>query len=230
MLEFEKKWLLTQAEYEVLKLQFAGNSSTTVQTNYYFDTDDCSMNRQGITCRIRGKNGRYRVTIKNHQMNHDDCSHEATIADTTQFDVSVFCALGLRLQGELITERTLLYEDAFCKAELDKNQFLGCTDYELEIEYAEGHAECVLAVLEQVAYALRSVNEDITAKWLYIHTNAQSKSQRFFERKTKLVEGGGEVQENADKNNVPNDVSPEQQSEKKEAYNPDEYLNKYFCD
>lgn len=228
MLEFEKKWLLTQVEYEVLKLQFAGNSSTTVQTNYYFDTDDCSMNRQGITCRIRGKNGRYRVTIKNHQVNCNDCSHEATIAETTQFDVSVFYALGLQLQGELTTERTLLYEDAFCKMELDKNRFLGCTDYELEIEYTEGHIESVLAVLEQVAYALRSVNEEITAKWLYVHTNAQSKSQRFFERKTKLVEGGGEVQANADQSNVPNDVSAERLSEAEDLYNPDAYLREYF--
>lgn len=228
MLEFEKKWLLTQAEYEVLKSRFAGNSSTTVQTNYYFDTDDCSMNRQGITCRIRGKNGRYRVTIKNHRVNCNDCSHEATIAETTQFDVSVFYALGLQLQGELTTERTLLYEDAFCKMELDKNRFLGCTDYELEIEYTEGHVESVLAVLEQVAYALRSVNEEITAKWLYVHTNAQSKSQRFFERKSKLVEGGGRVQENADKSNVPNDVSPEQPSEAEDLYNPDAYLKEYF--
>lgn len=230
MLEFEKKWLLTQAEYEVLKSQFAGNSSTAIQTNYYFDTDDCSMNRKGITCRIRGKNGRYRVTIKNHQMNRDDCSHEATIAETTQFDVSVFYALGLRLQGKLITERTLLYEDAFCKVELDKNQFLGCTDYELEIEYAEGHVECVLAVLEQIAYALRSVNEEITAKRMYVHTNAQSKSQRFFERKTKLVECNLGVSELAGHSNAPNDVPQELPNEMRDVYNPDEYLNKYFYD
>ena len=61
MLEYEKKVMLTKDEYAVLSAQCRGMRVET-QTNYYFDTDDFCMNRKGITCRIRAKNGKYKTT------------------------------------------------------------------------------------------------------------------------------------------------------------------------
>lgn len=64
-LEYEKKMLLTKAEYAALAERYRG-MPTESQTNRYFDTEDFDMNRRGITCRIRAKNGAYRTTVKNH--------------------------------------------------------------------------------------------------------------------------------------------------------------------
>ena len=72
MLKHEKKALLTKEEYDVMMASCKG-MAVEFQTNYYFDTDDMYMNRKGITCRIRAKNGTYKTTIKKHGT---DCSVE----------------------------------------------------------------------------------------------------------------------------------------------------------
>lgn len=64
MLEYEKKVLLTEAEYTCLKKLANDPSLTATQINHYFDTDDFAMNQKGITCRVRLKNGMYQPTIK----------------------------------------------------------------------------------------------------------------------------------------------------------------------
>ena len=59
MIELEKKLLLTKEEFNSLLLYFGNEKQCVKQVNYYFDTEDLSMNRQGVTCRIRLKNGTY---------------------------------------------------------------------------------------------------------------------------------------------------------------------------
>ena len=70
MTELEKKLLLTEDEYDYLMEHLIYESPLiqmpiTTQINYYFDTDDFSMNHQNITCRIRLKDGKYKATMKN---------------------------------------------------------------------------------------------------------------------------------------------------------------------
>ena len=76
MTEFEKKLLISKDEYNYLMEHF--NYENTLlqknnikQINYYFDTDDFSMNRQNITCRIRLKDGKYKGIIKQHSLNSE---------------------------------------------------------------------------------------------------------------------------------------------------------------
>ena len=62
MMEFEKKILLTEEEYQAVLKQRSREGRRHrrehyVQKNHYYDTEDLSMNRQGITCRIREKGG-----------------------------------------------------------------------------------------------------------------------------------------------------------------------------
>ena len=71
MTELEKKLLLTEDEYDYLMERFGYGSPLiqkpiVTQINYYFDTDDFSMNRRNTTCRIRLKGGKYRATMKRH--------------------------------------------------------------------------------------------------------------------------------------------------------------------
>ena len=76
MTELEKKLLLTEDEYDYL-MEHLGYESPLIQKpivtqiNYYFDTDDFSMNRQNTTCRIRLKDGKYKATMKKHASGGD---------------------------------------------------------------------------------------------------------------------------------------------------------------
>ena len=64
MIETEKKIILTYEEYLAVIMKMCKYAEPVIQTNYYFDTENLTMNRKGITCRIRFKNGKYTAEIK----------------------------------------------------------------------------------------------------------------------------------------------------------------------
>lgn len=183
MLEYEKKIPLTEGEYcKLMKLEGEGKLRFT-QTNYYYDADDLKMNMQGITCRIREKNGKYKATIKAHKQENKECSIEKTKEALNKYDDSLFSGMHLRLQGSLITERVLLYSNNGCEVVLDKNTYLGMTDYELEVEYLpeyEDHATELIYRYISFLYPLK------LCMLILSQRVSMSKSERFFERKQKL--------------------------------------------
>jgi len=181
--EYEKKLMLTEAEYDVTNNLF-GNLSSKTQTNYYFDTGDFSMNKKGITCRIREKDGIFKATVKNHSSKHYDCSIEEDLVKKTEFDPRIFNEKGLSCQGKLVTHRTIIYKDALCEMVLDRNTYLGYTDYELEVEYCENSEKKALWLLEDIAEKLVNIKllGDVD-NLLDRIGKGKSKSQRFFERK-----------------------------------------------
>lgn len=190
MTEFEKKILLTKGEYKYL-LQISRNNnlltkrSLIKQINYYYDTSDLSMNQKNITCRIRLKDGKYKGTIKQHS-NNSEQSNETNIEIKNGLLENAFIDMGLELQGELRTERNIIWKDSTCEIALDKNDYLGYTDYELEIEYTEGNEKraqyiftIIVDLLSHQKY-LQNKNDDCVPKF-----NIPSKSTRFFERRAK---------------------------------------------
>ena len=183
MLEYEKKVLLTKEEYEVLADQ-CKRMAVETQTNYYFDTDDFYMNRKGITCRVRVKNGKYKTTIKNHDTQGLNCSVEENLYEGEELNVKVFGALGMYFQGELITTRTILYKDDCCEIVLDRNTYLGYEDFELEVEYIKECEEMATEFLEKTALFLLAEDLiDSVESFLLRAQKSKSKSERFFERK-----------------------------------------------
>lgn len=184
MLEYEKKLMLTEREYRQLLHAFHEDSATTLQTNFYFDTDDFSMNQKGITCRIRSKNGKFKATVKNHIKNHSELSIEKTMDLGSQLDLQVFELMGLHLQGCLVTERCVVYKDPFCEFVLDRNTYLGQTDYEMEIEYAVEQEQLATCLLNKSAHILFA-DGIIGSKEEFLSrvSSSASKSQRFFERR-----------------------------------------------
>ena len=183
MLEYEKKILLTAEEYFTLLRLKDKKQSPTIQTNYYYDTDDLKMNLQGITCRIREKNGKYKATIKAHKQANKECSIEKTKDALNKYDDSLFSGMHLKLQGSLTTERVILYSDNGCEVVLDKNMYLGMTDYELEVEYLpeyEEHASKLIYRHISFLYPLK------LCMLILSQRVSKSKSERFFEYKQKL--------------------------------------------
>lgn len=162
---------------------FRKNSSVK-QVNYYFDTEDLKMNKKGITCRIRYKSGTYKTTIKNHKNSIKDCSVETVVNTTSELVEDVFTSMGLKLQGNLVTNRTIvLHQNAF-SIFLDKNDYLGHIDYELEIEYMQSYDKHATQLIRDIASILISNGKLSSIEEFFARMqNSKTKSQRFFERK-----------------------------------------------
>lgn len=187
MTELEKKMLLTKDEYEYLmelftKLQSSRKLSSAKQINYYFDTDKFEMNRQNTTCRIRFKDGKYKGTIKRHFIDTDK-SIEDEIEIYDGVNNNAFTDMGMNMYGSIMTERCIVIKNAGLEVVLDKNEYLGIIDYELEIEYdPENELEARI-----VFHHIR--NELMQLRWYKENTKKNmesqatpSKSKRFFER------------------------------------------------
>lgn len=188
MTELEKKLLLTKDEYDYL-MERLGYKRPLLQKpiakhiNYYFDTDDLSMNQQNITCRIRLKDGKHTGTMKQHSIDSDH-STETDISVRKGLEDNAFVDMGLTLQGMLTTHRCIIWKSAYCSAMLDKNEYLGYTDYELEIEYSPEHEEDACKVLKFINNMLEYLNHLINRDKSYLPlSKAPCKSNRFFERK-----------------------------------------------
>lgn len=187
MLEYEKKIMLTSNEYHLILMLMCKNIPMQTQTNYYFDNDDLSMNKKGITCRIRAKNGKYKATIKIHNTGHSDCSVETDLVEKTEFDPRIFNVLGLHNQGELITDRVVIHKDPVCEMVLDRNVYLGNTDFELEVEYSKESEQEAQKLIESIGDYLVSTGQ-LTGIDAFINRigQAKPKSQRFFDKLKKV--------------------------------------------
>lgn len=184
MTESEKKQLLTKEAYDCLMDAWGYNGPftrkpVTRQINYYFDTDDLSMDRRNITCRIRLKDGVYTATMKRH-IPHTDHATETDMEIGAGLAHNAFTEMGLVLQGALITERCVLRKDAGCEVVLDENKYLGYTDYELEIEYAEGHEKAATELMDDIRDLLAENGLSLSDGE---ERGVPGKSKRFFQRK-----------------------------------------------
>ena len=223
MTELEKKLLLTEDEYDYLMEHLGYESpliqkSISTQINYYFDTDDFSMNRQNTTCRIRLKNGKYKATMKKHSSSTDR-STETEMEICSGLESNAFTAMGLKLQGELITKRCVVFKDANCEVVLDKNEYLGHADYELEIEYAPEHEKDALAILRIVCDMLTRRRCFLAYKESIKELpDVPSKSSRFFERmsSTKAIP------------QTPAFDTSKNYNTKFDYSDPDDYMHDYF--
>lgn len=178
MLEYEIKLPITKREYELL-LELRETDHEDTHTNYYYDTDRLDNHRRGITCRIRERNGRFVATKKTHMahgVSKEETSEVADVYDTSLFDKNV------RLYGEMKTQRTVLSDNNGVVATLDKNTYLGMTDYELEIEYEperRREAECRLKYYGE--YVDSTLRGEDAIEFASRRSQKRSKSARFFD-------------------------------------------------
>lgn len=188
MTELEKKLLLSKDEYDYLMEHFGYDDPLiqkpiVTQINYYFDTDDFSMNQQGTTCRIRLKDGKYKAIMKKHFANTDQ-STETEMDIYTGLDNNAFTNMGLKLQGELVTERCIILKNEIFEVALDKNEYLGYTDYELEIEYLPHYKENAQALLSSLHTMLIRKKSFLPYRRGDMQMpHVPNKSNRFFERR-----------------------------------------------
>lgn len=182
MIEYEKKVLMSLNEYFWL-LQKLPIKETYSQINFYYDTDSFAMNRAGVTCRIRSLNGKYKATVKEHNVRMRDRNIERSRYVVSGFDNSFFEGMGIRYQGMLVTHRTIISNYDGLKIMLDKNCYLYCEDYELEIEYSPDTEFLANKFLQSIGEILNAVDASFNSEDFRLRAlNSKSKANRFFER------------------------------------------------
>lgn len=186
MIECEKKIMLTDKEYNIILALFADTQKTHFQRNYYYDTDDLKFNKQGITCRIREKDGEYVATVKQHNWGSEYCSIERIRTVSKEFNGNIFSDMNVKLQGCLETLRTVIYVDDDIEIVLDKSDYLGTEDYELEIEYKKNKEDYAEFKLRYLAYRLRDIDKNFDVVRFCHYKPTKSKSERFFEMLKKI--------------------------------------------
>ena len=186
MVEYEKKLLLSEVAYTYLKEYFRSRGRITTHTNYYYDTEKYSLNRINFTLRIRESDGEYIATIKQHT-GSPDCNVEISERAKDQFDDSFFKAYQVILHGKLETERLSVNLESGIVIVLDKNDYLGVTDYELEIEYPPSLEKEATKELCSIAATL-SESRCIRNENFFIKRakSPASKSKRFFSKLEEL--------------------------------------------
>ena len=158
-LEIEYKTLLSLSEFDQLGKRFS-HVAPVRQTNHYFDTPDLKLRANKLSLRIRTFDGAAEMTLKipqkvgNLEHNIALTSEEANAILATktlpQNCINIQNILELlkgyaidlsavRVLGSLTTTRRE-YETSIGLMALDKNEYSGRLDYELELEVADARS------------------------------------------------------------------------------------------
>ncbi len=161
MIEKEYKALITQKQYEYIKLMFEWKKCI-MQKNYYFDTDEMYCSQNDITVRIRQKKEGYYLQVKTpiccegglhikkeYKKKLHHLKDVITSNDFNELSVPVHIP-DVKQIGNLITER-LEFNINGTTLCLDKSKYNNIVDYEVEIEYSGEYVDAKL--LEQVMSA-----------------------------------------------------------------------------
>ena len=152
MLETELKCMLDKETYDRLESAFTWDE-VFEQVNSYYTDPYGTLKQNGITLRVRTKNGMDIIQVKTHK----NADSPLQIAEEAEFDCSgipeSFSAEDVKkmtgievpasLLGSLTTKRhSLMYCDGveIC---LDKNDYIDKTDYEIEVEYTRDRKSVV---------------------------------------------------------------------------------------
>ena len=141
MTERELKYMIDGGEAFALCLSkieaLCGAGSVRLQTKYYYDTPKRELHKAGVTLRVRQNHGRMQGQIKRHDRGLTGNSEESYFSVSELPKNIMFEGKKAKMLGSLTTQRHC-FEWRGCEIDVDANQYLGNTDYELEIEYPAG--------------------------------------------------------------------------------------------
>jgi uncharacterized protein YjbK len=195
--ENEIKVMLNEQDYiKILNLSQQSCGGKVIQTNYYFDTKEHSLSRNKVTLRVREIGSKYNLTIK--IKDKEKTNDKLTVSDEHDFLIDQDTFYGLvKNKYDLLTEKSEVLEilnrwvdknekiiyigklvtdrikfrpiQELPQAELDKNAYLGHTDYELEWETKNPNE-------------IRIIEEWLTGLGIPFDNNNKSKYGRFIEK------------------------------------------------
>ncbi len=153
-IEIEFKNLLTKEEYEQLLTAFQlKREGAKKQVNYYFETDNFHLKERGSALRIREKNNKYVVTLKQPHEDglletHAEISMEECKEALKSANWKIPNTIAIQLQGLNVPIEQLRFRGALttyrletdwknCLLVLDYSMYHNTEDYELELETSE---------------------------------------------------------------------------------------------
>lgn len=158
MIEKEIKVILNCDEYKKVLNEFCFQLPI-IQTNYYYESEGKAKD---ITIRIREKNNKYMLQIKiprqKEKSLHIKEEYEEAIEGVQKIidkeKIEMLCGSKFTNDaiyiGKLVTERSLCTVYNNIEMALDVNDYLGISDYELEIEYKDKYPTEIVEKLEKL--------------------------------------------------------------------------------
>lgn len=145
MIENEFKVMLTAEQYENLRKLY--DFATLTQVNHYFDTDALEMSERHITVRVRELDGRFFLQMKlptSVNFSRVELSKELETLPETLSGAELSALSGVECPdvkrlGALKTTRSVWKFDGG-EVDLDRSEYFGKTDFELEIEFTDEQA------------------------------------------------------------------------------------------
>lgn len=182
MQEKELKLLLSKSQFDSLCERFKCRVIYT-HINFYYSDNQNVLKKQGITVRVREKHGNANLEVKIpsgkqglvHVKQEYQKELEAIplkIKGDELTEMTRYKLPDVVMKGYLITERRVYNWNSETEICLDHNQYLGCEDYEIEVEYVKELPSEILQILKDEMIELSPTS---------------GKCKRFFE---KLVENG----------------------------------------
>ena len=173
-IETEYKYLLNVEQFQDVlakcKMKFSF-SEHKLQVNYYYDTDENTLNSEKITVRIRQQHSDMKLQIKKHREFDNGLStsdeYSEKIDTLPSFMRIPDISDNVFLKGALVTERQVFSFGKNSNICFDENMYLGICDYEVEIEVDERDTAEALFVINYIGLAQKPI---------------ESKSERFFRR------------------------------------------------
>ena len=148
MIENEFKIMLSKEQYDAIHTFYSWDTEVE-QVNWYYDSESGELSGRHITCRVRTLGGRFYLQVKlpAHENSSGAVSRielERELTSIPEFisgqELSEFSgAAGLpdvKLLGSLSTYRSVKRFDG-AEIDLDKSEYFGRTDFELEVEYTD---------------------------------------------------------------------------------------------
>ncbi len=142
--EIERKALLSREEYTALFLRLSAIAAPVSyrQVNHYYDTEELLLSALSATLRVREKRGVLTLEYKHSQKRVGEVRF--AVEDTRVIDAIPETVAGAELPdtdptlvfyrlGALTTDRTD-FKIGAAPISLDKSEYLGMIDYEIEVE------------------------------------------------------------------------------------------------
>lgn len=157
MIENEFKVMLTAEQYEnLLKLY---DFVTFTQVNHYFDAESSEMSERHITVRVRELDGKLFLQMKlptSVNFSRVELSKELETLPETLSGAELTALSGVECPdvkrlGALKTTRSVWKFDGG-EVDLDRSEYFGKTDFELEIEFTDERA--AREILEEITSRL----------------------------------------------------------------------------
>jgi uncharacterized protein YjbK len=177
-IEEEFKYLVPREQYQMLLSKCIERYPFIrygLHVNYYYDTEDGTLNKAKTTVRIRQQNEKMSLQIKKHIKSNNGLSTSDEYCKRINMLPYALripnVPYNLYMRGVLITERKTFSFGKNSFICFDSNTYLGTCDYEVEIEVDKADKNDVLAVIKYLKIDKKPI---------------ESKSERFFDRLTTI--------------------------------------------